>query len=77
MNDRQPPSINEGSPSFIMALIGFCNPPLGLILWLVLRHDAPRKARSIRNGFLTLLAIDVAAIIFFVLLEILFLILGE
>lgn len=43
----------DDSPSFLFALIGFFVPIAGLIIFIVLNQDQPKKARSAGKGALT------------------------
>ncbi len=48
----QPPALDY-SGSFLMWLVGFFIPIIGLILYLCMRHDEPGKARSAGKGALS------------------------
>ena len=61
----------DDSPSFVMALLGFCIPLVGLILYLVQRDKTPLRARSAGRGAAWGFGLSIVATILFVMLAIL------
>ncbi len=54
----------EDTGSFGWAVLGFCIPIVGLVLWLVWKNTKPKTAIQCRNGFI---AGVVATVLFYVL----------
>ena len=54
----------KDSPSLIVGLLGFLNCLLGLILYLLFKGPAPRRARSALIGAFINLIITLAIILF-------------
>lgn len=50
---------NNDASSFGFALLGFCIPIVGLILWLVWKDNTPLKAKSAGKGALISVCISV------------------
>ncbi len=53
----------DDAPNFLYALVGFCIPIVGLILYLVDRQLRPQRARSAATGALVSVGLNVFALI--------------
>ena len=65
------PVSSDDSPSFVMALIGFCIPLVGLILYFVQRDKTPLRARSAGRGAAWGFGLGIVTTILFVIMAIL------
>lgn len=61
-HDYSQPPVKDYSGSFLLWLVGFFIPLVGLILYLCIRNDEPGKASSAGKGALTAFVIHIALI---------------